>query len=116
MRLFYLVAAAGCLVFAAFGEPVPAATPQNTVQQPTCAEQWQSISANPQAKQADIKAYSARCMTKVAMKGPHGMTVQQRDRLAACDARWKQMTAAHATGTMSYDEFSAQCLVKKTPM
>ncbi len=116
MRLGYVFAAAGFLAVAAFGGRAPAATPTAAVKAPTCAEQWQAISSQAQPKQADVKAYSAKCMAKVMVRSAPGMTKEQQDRISACDARWKQMEAAHATGGMRYDAFAAQCTVKRPPM
>ncbi len=120
MRFGYVLAAAGFLTVAAFGGRAPAATPQAATSQvtpaPTCAQQWQAISSQTQPKQADIKAYSAKCMTKVMVRSAPGLTKAQQDRVSACDARWKQMQASNATGGTRYDAFAAQCTAKRTAM
>ena len=118
MRFGYVLAAAGFLAVAAFSERAPAATPAApaVIKAPTCAEQWQAISSQAQPKQADVKAYAAKCMAKVMPRSASGMTKAQLDRVSACDARWKQMEAANATGGMRYDAFAAQCTTKRPPM
>lgn len=115
MQFAYVLAAAGFLAFAAFGGRAPAATPA-AVKAPSCAEQWQAISSQTQPKQADVKAYAAKCMTQVTMRSAPGLTKAQQDRISACDARWKQMQAANATGNTRYDAFAAQCTAKRTAM
>ena len=116
MQLGYVLAAAGFLAVAAFSERAPAATPTTAIKAPTCAEQWQAISSQTQPKQTDVKAYAAKCMTRVMPRSATGLTKAQQDRVSACDARWKQMEASNATGGMRYDAFAAQCTTKRPPM
>ena len=116
MRFGYVLAAMGFLAVAAFSERAPAATPAPAVQAPSCAEQWQAILSQAQPKQADVKAYSAKCMAKVMPRSTAGLSKAQQDRVSACDARWKQMEASNATGGMRYDAFAAQCTTKRPPM
>jgi len=118
MQFAYVLAAAGFLALAAFGGRAPAATPAPVAvaKAPSCAEQWQAISAQTQPKQADVKAYAAKCMSKVMVRSAPGLTKAQQDRISACDARWKQMVAANATGNTRYDAFAAQCTAKRTAM
>lgn len=115
MRIAYVLLSAGFLAIAALGSRAPAATTE-AVAAPSCAQQWQAISAQPQPKQADVKAYAAKCMARTSVRSAPGLTKAQQDRVSACDARWKQMVAANTVGTQRYDAFAAQCTAKRTPM
>jgi len=119
MRLGYILISAGFLAIAAMGSRAPAATPEaasGIVKAPTCAQQWQAISVQAQPKQADVKAYAAKCMANTSVRSAPGLTKAQQDRVSACDARWKQMQAANTVGTQRYDAFAAQCTAKRTAM